>query len=274
MLALIGLAVLAAVGWYGYQGRDSLGLFSGTSQMAAGPIAEIDRAGLEIPPFAGLSGTPASLDATLQATPLWRVLKREFPDWYGERLREIARLAGQNKSEEEIAAQVAGALVALRRENAKHGLVASYPHLRTVATTFYENLVQLKAHDIKACSELISQGEASPAVVTLLRGSEHTARLQAQLTAMFEAIADGRKAVRTYPVPRDTDYNVLRGHLAKRGWTQADQLLFTDANALSRAGPEKLCRLVQDWFAAQLAIGDGNMQLRLFVETLQPLFAG
>jgi hypothetical protein len=35
-----------------------------------------------------------------------------------------------------------------------------------------------------------------------------------------------------------------------------------------------VCQLVHDWFAAQLAIKDPDMQLRLLVDSLKPVVAG
>ena len=60
----------------------------------------------------------------------------------------------------------------------------------------------------------------------------------------------------------------------KLGWSQTDWQLFSDERALARAGPEKVCQLVHDWFAAQLAIKDPDMQLRLLVDSLKPVVAG
>jgi hypothetical protein len=169
---------------------------------------------------------------------------------------------------------MARALVALRRQQVSHALAASFPQLRAVAATFFDNLAQLRKHSIEACFAFISQGEASPVIVSLMQNPAHAAHLQAQLTAVFEAIADGRKASRVYPQPRKTDYDTLAADLARRGWSQADMQLFSDERALSRAGPEKVCQLVHDWFAAQLAIKDPDMQLRLLVDSLKPVVAG
>jgi hypothetical protein len=54
----------------------------------------------------------------------------------------------------------------------------------------------------------------------------------------------------------------------------ADLALFSDPRALSRAAPQKVCQMVQDWFAAQLAVKDEDVQLRLLVEALKPVVAG
>jgi hypothetical protein len=205
---------------------------------------------------------------------LWRILKRDFPDWYAERLKEIAALAAQNKDDAEIAQQMARALLALRRQNYSYALAASYPKLKAIATIFYENLVELQKQSNDACFEFISQCEASPTIVDLLRGSPHVARLEAFLTAVFEAIADGRTAGRVHPQPRKSDYDALAIDLTQRGWTQADMQLFSDEQALAHAGSAKVCQMVHDWFAAQLAIKDADMQLRLLVDSLKPVVAG
>jgi hypothetical protein len=52
------------------------------------PAPSRATAGMELPPLAGFSGWPEAIDASLQPTPLCRVLKREFPEWYAERLKQ------------------------------------------------------------------------------------------------------------------------------------------------------------------------------------------
>ena len=60
-----------------------------------------------------------------------------------------------------------------------------------------------------------------------------------------------------------------------RGWNPADlAALFRRLGRLSRATPQKVCQMVQDWFAAQLAVKDEEVQLRLLVEALKPVVAG
>jgi hypothetical protein len=229
---------------------------------------------MEVPPLAGFSGSVEAIDTTLQATPLWQILKRNFPDWYAERVKEAAALAAQNKNDAAIGQQMARALVALRRQNFSYALVASFPKLKAIATIFYENLVELQKASTDGCFNFISQGEAGPTTVALLQGSPHVAHLQAQLIAVFEAIADGRKTMHVYPPPSKADYNALASELTQRGWTQADMQLFSDERALAHAGAAKVCRMVKDWFAAQLAIKDADMQLRLLVDSLKPVVAG
>jgi hypothetical protein len=282
LVVCVCLAALGGGGWYADQHSDKLRTFiqtlpsrlpSGLLDMATGKNTA-DRKNLEISPIKGFSGAPDALDQTLQATPLWRIIKREFPDWYAERLKEIAALAAENKDDDAIGQQLTRALVTLRRQQVGNALAAGFPQLKAVASTFYDNLVQLRKHSSEACFEFISLGEASPLIVSLLQNPTYTALLQAQLVAVFEAIADGRKAARAYPQPRKTDYDTLAADLAKRGWTQADLQLFSNERALAGAGAEKVCQLVGDWFAAQLALKDPDMQLRLLVDSLKPVVAG
>jgi hypothetical protein len=239
-------------------------------------LAQVRQAidGMEVPPLAGFSGSPEKINVTLQATPLWRILKRDFPDWYAERLMQAAALAAQNMDDGAIGQQMARALVALRRQNFGYALAASFPKLKAVAATFYENLVDLQKQSDNACFDFISRGETSPTVVALLQGSPYVGHLQAQLTAVFEAIADGRTTGRVYPQPRKSDYDALASDLTQRGWTQADMQLFSDERALAHAGAAKVCQLVRDWFAAQLAIQDADMQQRLLADSLKPVVAG
>jgi GYF domain 2 len=276
LLTLICLAALAGALFYGYSHRTRLWRLIGSASSIAMTAAfqGHDSKDFDVPPLVGFTGSIESVDATLQATPLWRILKRDFPDWYGERLKEAAALAAQNKNDGAIGLQMARALVALRRQNFTYALAASFPKLKAVATTFYANLVELQKQSNDACFEFISQGEASSTVVTLLQGSPHVAHLQAQLTAVFEAIADGRTAARVYPQPRKSDYDALASDLTQRGWTQADMQLFSDERALAHAGAAKVCQMVHDWFAAQLGIKDADMQLRLLVDSLKPVVAG
>jgi hypothetical protein len=272
LVLVVCLGLLGAAGWYAFPHR--VALMAAAKRLTGAVGAMVDGTGQEGASLKGLSGSPDSIDARLQATRLWRVVKAEFPEWYADRLKEAADMAAQGKEQADIAQQLARGLVGLRRQNAKHALAADIPQVKSVAQTFYENLVQLRKHSSEACFALISRGEASPVIVSLMQSSAHAALLQAQMTAVFEAIADGRRKVRSYPEPRRTDYDVLKADLVKRGWTDADFQLFTDASALSRAPPEKVCQLVHDWFAAHFEIKDADMQLRLLVETIKPVVGG
>jgi len=63
--------------------------------------------------------------------------------------------------------------------------------------------------------------------------------------------------------------------MATRGpglsWSQVDLPMSAHS---PNAGPQKVCQMVCDWFAAQLALKDSDMHLRLFVDSLKPIVAG
>jgi hypothetical protein len=271
---LVILGLLGTGAWYGYENRALLMNLAASLPIPTGGLAMPDQRSLEAPPFRGFVGTADQIDAAMQETAVWRVLKREFPDWYGERLKEAAAMAARNTDEAIIGRQMAQALVVLRRQQVSNALSASIPRLKALATAFFENLVALRKESDQACYEFIAQGEVGPTVFAFLQGSPHTAHLQMQLAAVFEAIADGRKSPRVYPSPRKTDYDTLAGELTKLGWSQSDMALFSDDQALARAAPQKVCQLVHDWFAAQLGLKDADMQLRLLVDSLKPVVAG
>jgi GYF domain 2 len=274
IVLLIALVLVGA--WFAWTWRADLGRLLGAigTSSPTSVLAATDRAGIEVPPLRGFGPDTAQMDANLQATPLWRILKREFPEWYADRLREAVAATQQNKDDASIAQQMGRALVTLRRQQTDNALSASLPNLKRIASTFYDNIAELRKQSTEACFAFISQGEASPVIVALLQGSPHTARLQTQLVSVFEAVADGRKLPRVYPKPRKTDYETLATALTGLGWSQADMQLFSDERELARAAPDKICQLVHDWFAAQLGIKDADIQLRLLVDSLRPVVAG
>jgi hypothetical protein len=277
--ALLLVAILAGAGGAGYVYRDRLTSIAAslTASLSAssGAMDIADRKSLETPPLVGFrAGSADAIDATLQKTALWRVIKREFPDWYTERLNEAAALARDNKDDAVIGQLVARKLVELRRQQVANGLSAKLPMLKTVASAYYDTLTRLRKYNPEACSGFIKQGEAEPLIVALLQGSDHTAHLQALATVVFEAIADGRQVPRVHPRPSPAQYGMLAGELTKRGWTQADFELLTSKQGLAQAEPDKVCQLVQDFFGAQLALPDAEVQMRLLVDSLRPVFAG
>lgn len=222
---------------------------------------------------AAASPTAPPIEANLQKSPLWRVLKRDFPDWYQERVAEVTKLASESKTDREINATLLRTVVELRRRHHPEALAASPERLKSMAASFVDNLTRLSRESTAACYGYISQGEASPALADL-GNPEQQAAIEAQLATIFDAVADGRKAPTRREPPRREDYDILTAELGKRGWSPADLQLFTDARALSRAAPDKVCKMVQDWFAAQLAVGDEAAKIRLLGEALKPVVAG
>jgi hypothetical protein len=43
---------------------------------------------------------------------------------------------------------------------------------------------------------------------------------------------------------------------------------------MAQGAPDKVCQLVHDFFAAQLSLSDPDVQMRLLVDSLKPVFAG
>jgi hypothetical protein len=247
--------------------------FTSSSQKSAAPVV-VAKPDARKQPQAGFSDKPAAVDQSFQRTELWRLLKTEFPDWYQQRVLETARQKSEGKPDTEISQQLAEQLVALRRKHVTDALAASPQHLKSVASSFLDNLERLSKHSIDACYGFISQGETSPLIVELTRSSEHTPALQQQSAAIFAAIAEGRRSPAKHLPPTRDDYDKLAIQLAKRGWSPIDLQLFSDARSLARATPERVCKMVQDWFAAQLAVGDEEVQVRLLIEALKPVVAG
>jgi hypothetical protein len=204
-----------------------------------------------------------ALDARFQQNPMWSVVKREFPDWYGERLREAAKLSAEKQPEIAISKHLAEALVTLRRQHAKDALAASTPKLMDVANAFLNNLKSLGARSVGACYGFISQGETAPVVLELLQSPDQGAALQTQVAAIFEAIADGRKTPTSHDRAVKSDYEVLVQQLTKLGWKEED-LRFLQPHALSKNRLDASARW-QDWFVAHLGGGSGAQE-RLLVE--------
>ncbi len=214
-----------------------------------------------------------TIDSNLQKSQLWQVVKQEFPDWYGDRVKEISRMSG-SASEAELSKHLIGKLVALRREHAQFALASDTDHLRNIATAFLANLKSLAGHSTEACYTFISRGETSPDVISLFPKPGYGDAIEGQIAAVFRAVAAGRKA----PVSREKatkpDYDVLAQELTKIGWSKEDLGLFANPQALAKAPQDRVCRMVQDWFSAHVSISDKGVQERLLVETLRPVIAG
>jgi hypothetical protein len=236
-----------------------------------------------IPPTAPAQSAPSApppssvsldtIDTNLQKSQLWRVVKTEFPEWYQERVQEIAQLSG-SASETDLSKHLIGKLVALRRENAKFALASSTDHLQGIAGAFLNNLKSLAGHSTAACYTFISKGETSPDVISLFPKPGYGDAIEGQIAAVFRAVADGRKTPNSREKATKPDYDVLAAELTKIGWSKADLGLFANPQALAKAPPEQVCKMVQDWFSAHVAISDKAVQERLLVETLRPVVAG
>jgi hypothetical protein len=274
LVALLGGAIWLAVDLVPSP-ANLIALIEAPKTPSGGPPDE--AAGTESSPSQTLQSARADAavpDGLFLNTPLWQLIKREFPEWYEQRVKEAAQLEAEGRDPEFIQRRLTENVVALRRQHAEEALAASPGTLRGIAQNFLENLQRLSAESVEACYGFISKGEASPQVLALMNSPEHRERLQRQVTAVFEAVAEGRRSPQTHLPPRQADYQALTQALAGRGWTNNDIQLFSNPRALAQAPPQEVCRLVQDWFAAQLSIPDEDVQLRLLVESLKPVVAG
>jgi hypothetical protein len=286
-LVLLLLLIGGGGGWYAWHSgsldflRDK---FASAKEGEQVPTVSAPDATTATAPTNAAPVTPATsaevdagaqqLDSKFEKLPAWSVVKREFPDWYGEQLRQAAKLSAENQPETAVNKHLAEALVALRRQHANEALAASTDRLKEVATAFLNNLKALSTQSVGACYGFISQGETSPAVVELLRSPEQSASVQTQVAAIFEAIADGRKTPTAHDKAGKADYDVLVQELTKLGWKENDLQVFSNPTLLSREPPERVCQMVQDWFFAHLSVADHGTQERLLVETLKPVVSG
>ncbi len=229
--------------------------------------------GEELPPDPAMIEGSA-LDARLQKIPVWTILKKEYPDWYISSIAAADKLATENKPQLDIAAQLVQGLVNLRRQKAPNALAASPEKLRNVASTFLENLRTLQAQSVGACYGFISKGEMSPGIIEMMQTPENATSLNAQLAAIFEAAAEGAKAPFKHESAVKSDYDVLIAELNKLGWKEEDLQVFSNPRLLAKREPAQVCKMVQDWFSAHLAVPDQAAQDRLLFETLKPVVSG
>lgn len=281
-IALVILGLLGGGGWFAWKSGAFKTLQSRLTAVKEGeqvptvtaPQESVAPAAAPAVSQTDLDAGAKDLDSKFEKLAAWSVVKREFPDWYSEQLRQAAGLAAQNQPESAVNKHLAEALVNLRRQHALEALAASTPHLKGVAAAFLDNLKTLASRSVGACFGFISQGETSPAVLEVLQSPEQGAAVQAQIAAIFEAIADGRKSPSTHDKAVKEDYDTLVQELTKLGWKESDLQVFSNPQLLGREPPERVCRMVQDWFGAHLSIADEKTQERLLVETLKPVVSG
>lgn len=216
----------------------------------------------------------ASLDAQLQERPLWKEVKKEFPEWYSGRVEEAARLRADGRPQAEITRQLVESLVALRRQNARHALAADAERHKALANAFLANLNALSEQSGDACYEFISKGETAPPMLERLQSDPQRAALEAQVLAVIQAISNGRKSPVKHVAPSKKDYDMLAAELTRLGWSTADMQLFANPKELAKAPPSRVCNMLRDWFTAHLAISKSEVQQRLLFETLKPVVSG
>jgi hypothetical protein len=223
-------------------------------------------------PQSGVDGSP--LDLKLQSVPLWALIKREYPDWYSSEVTSANKLVADNKSDSDVATLLAQGLVNLRRQNAEKALAASSDKLQAIAEAFLNHLKSLRAQSVSACFGFISKGEMSPAVLQMMEHPETATALNAQAGAIFEAISEGTRSPVKHDSAVKSDYDILIKELGKLGWKEDDLQVFSNPKLLAKREPEQVCKMVQEWFVAHLAVQDKAVRDRLLYETLKPVVSG
>lgn len=219
-----------------------------------------------------IDGSP--LDARLQKIPVWELIKKEYPDWYANQISAANTMVAEKKPDNEVAMGLAQGLVNLRRQNADKALAASSDKLQAIAVAFLQHLKALRAQSVSACFGFISKGETSPAVVRMMEHPETATALNAQADAIFEAISEGAKNPVKHDLAVKSDYDVLIKELGKLGWKEEDLQVFSNPKLLAKREPEQVCKMVQEWFIAHLAVQDKSIRDRLIYETLKPVVSG
>lgn len=278
---LLLIAVLGAGGFLAHRNYDALMALTqksgGGSDPASTPVnsmAAAETAAAAIQPGAATPDGIASIDTRLQKEKHWVLVREEFGEWYETRVREAARLSAENRPAEEIATFLTQGLVELRRAHADKALAASSATLKEMAAAFLANIARLSQESTGACMAFILKGEASPPVVEIIENPQKNAEISAHFAAIFGAVGEGRKSPSSHSDPSEADYQLLVAQLTKLGWTPADLQLFADPKGPTKTTPDRYCTMMQQFFAAHLAVEDAAAQERLLYRTLKLVVAG
>ena len=210
----------------------------------------------------------------LLSTNFWRALRSYDPEWVNLQEGSIEKLKVQGKSDDERLEFIVNAIVDWRRSNADKILSAPPQELRKLARSFVLNLQHLASQNVRACYGFISKGELSPIVLPLYNEPSHLRVLETQGQAFVSALRNHSDTNTQYPQPGPNDFNALAQMLLKRGWSETDLEMFSDAAALSSAPAEKVCKLVTEWFDTQLQMQPSDQQMRLLATSLEPVVRG
>ncbi len=108
----------------------------------------------------------------------------------------------------------------------------------------------------------------------MMENPETATALNAQAGAIFDAISEGTKNPVKHDAAVKSDYDMLIKELAKLGWKEEDLQVFSNPKLLAKREPEQVCKMVQEWFVAHLAVPDKAVRDRLLYETLKPVVSG
>jgi hypothetical protein len=282
------LALAGGGGWYGYTHFDALKgqaqqLLSGTAKTvqnkakpaAGSPAAAPAAANAAAAPDANaiVQGT-ADIDARLQKTKHWAIIREQFGDWYQNRIKEAARISAANRPSADVATYLTQGLVELRRAHADKALAASSGTLKAMATAFQANVGRLAQESTNACIAFIVSGESSAPVVQIIEDPQKNAEINTHFAAIFSAVAEGAKTPTAHSPPTEADYKLLVAQLSKLGWAAGDLQLFADPQGPAKTPADRYCKMMQEFFAAHLAVEDAAAQERLLFRTLKLVVAG
>lgn len=296
--ALFVFVLLGAGGLFAYNNQEHIASFyNGLATKTKPGDIEVVRAPQQVVrelPAASETTTPIQLQSMNAAAPnnpaateeplpevpiltskLWQYAQLEFGEWTKDRLVFVKQLAEQKKPKEEVNSYLVESFVKFRRDNAAIALLASPEKLEQIAQAFVANLRALRQKDANACYAFISNGESTPEVAALYFEPATGTKLEAQMLAIMQAIVEGRTTpAGTRRPPSAGDFNKLSEELGRRGWTAAELQLFSDPDALSKAKPEVVCRLVTEWFATQTELADQTARDQLIAASLRPVIGG
>lgn len=283
--ATLLLALAGGGGWYSFKHQAELKALLGSAigstskaieEQAKGTKpagAKADTAAAASAPE-NLKQGMAEIDSRLQKAKHWAIIRQQFGDWYQNRLTEAARISAANRPAADVDAYLTQGLVELRRAHADQALAASSTTLKTMASAFQANVSKLAEVSTKACMNFIVSGESSPSVVEIIENPEKNAEINAHFAAIFSAVAEGAKTPTAHSPPTEADYKLLVAELSKLGWAAGDLQLFADPQGPAKTPADRYCKMMQEFFAAHLAVQDPAAQERLLYRTLKLVVAG
>ncbi len=281
LAAVVCLAALGGLSWFGFKHLGASYSFGGSSGVVEQQLrAALDKLATNSQafaksPFVSKGNTAEEIDSYLQGMPLWRLLKKDYPEWYGTVAKTVRSMRDGQQSEAAISEALAKSIAQLRRKNAKHALSASSHNFVHIAKSFASNLKGLQDAGPKVCYDFISYGEEAPTLIAEMKRPGVSSSVHRQLVSIFLAVKDGRTNAKAYGTAAKEDYERLSTTLkTKYSWKPADLDTFSNPTKLAQAPPNKVCKMVQDWFVAQIGLKDETVRARLLYESLRPLVSG
>ena len=180
------------------------------------------------------SSTPSS-----RRLAAWSVVKREFPDWYGEQLRQAAELTAQNQPEargQQASRRGAGRAAPPARQRRA---LRQHRTLKDVANAFLNNLKALAEPERRRLLRLHLAGRDRRRWCSRCcnrRSRARRCRRRSRPSSRPSPTAANRR--RTHDRAVKNDYDVLVQELTKLGWKEDDLQVFSNPTLLSREPPE------------------------------------